>query len=439
MDNYTAMKPRFSTLDEWLAWQDSLHWTTIDLGLDRLREVASKMQLADDLPFTIITVGGTNGKGSTVAMLDAMLLAEGYVTGAYTSPFLYNYNERIKISGQECSDKLLCLAFDTIDRARGDISLTYFEFSTLAAIWLFKQQGVDVAILEVGMGGRLDAVNLWNADVAIITSIGVDHVQWLGDNREDIGREKAGIMRQHRPVVSGDLNPPQSIAAQAETKNARLFQAGKDFYWKIQATSWSLYLENTGRINDNQWLELPFPALQGDFQVNNAAVVVVALQSLYPLLKISTDSVSAGLRQVQLAGRLEKIQTKPDVILDVAHNGHAAKELANWLSNNPVQGKTYALFSMLEDKDVEQVVEIMESVIDRWFVSTVDDPRAMSPGNLVLKMKNKRNSFGKGNLKVTPFNTLEVAWEECKAEANEADRIIVFGSFLVLSEFKVIY
>ena len=440
-------KPRFNTLDEWLVWQDSLHWTTIDLGLDRLRDVANKMQLFNDLPFTIITVGGTNGKGSTVAMLDAILQAEGYMTGAYTSPYLYRYNERIKISGEECSDDLICLAFEAIDLARGDTSLTYFEFATLAAIWVFKQQGVQVAILEVGMGGRLDAVNCWDADAAIITSIGVDHVQWLGDNREDIGYEKSGIMRQNRPVISGDRSPPQSIEAQAQEKNAKLLQAGKHFIWKTQASSWSLSILSAQSVvsnNEQQWLELPYPALQGDFQINNAAVAITALLSLSTKLEISTESLSVGLRQVKLAGRLEQIQARPDVILDVAHNAHAAKELANWLSNNSIDGKTYALFSMLADKDAGQVVRVLSPVIDQWFVSTVDDPRGLAPDDLVLKMtgasdKNSSRAYKNSELKITPYNTLKVAWETCEKEARQGDRIIVFGSFLVLSEFKVIY
>ncbi len=437
-------KPRYNTLDEWLVWQDSLHWTTIDLGLDRLREVADKMKLLNDLPFTIMTVGGTNGKGSTVAMLDAILQAEGHISGAYTSPYLYRYNERIKISGEECSDNLICLAFEAIDAARGEISLTYFEFATLAAIWVFKQQGVQVAILEVGMGGRLDAVNCWDADVAMITSIGVDHVQWLGDNREDIGYEKSGIMRQNRPIISGDRNPPQSIEAQAQEKNARLLQAGKHFIWKMQASSWSLSIIFTQSTFDKQWLDLPYPALQGDFQVNNAAVAITALLSISSKLEVSIESLSVGLRQVKLAGRLEQIQANPAVILDVAHNAHAAKELANWLSNNPIKGKTYALFSMLADKDIGQVVKMLSPVIDQWFVTTVDDPRGLVPDVLVLKMiganeNGSSHDYKNSELKITAYNTLKVAWEVCEKEASDCDRIIVLGSFLVLSEFKVIY
>ena len=441
------MEARFNTLEEWLLWQESLHWTTIDFGLDRLREVASKLQIIDDLPFTIITVGGTNGKGSTVAMLDAMLQSEGYQTGTYTSPYLYRYNERIKILGEECSDELICDAFAAIDKTRGDISLTYFEFATLAAMWIFKQQSIQVALLEVGMGGRLDAVNLWDANAAIITSIGVDHVQWLGDNREDIGYEKSGIMRESRPVISGDLNPPQSIAAQAEAKGAKLLQAGKNFFWKTKISSWHFSTLSEEREDYQKTLELPYPALQGDFQVNNAAVAIAALQSLSSLLEVSTESISTGLKQVKLAGRLEQIQHSPDVILDVAHNAHAAKELAKWLSDNPIQGKTFALFSMLADKDIGQVVQIMAPVINQWFVSSVDDPRGLSAEDLVVEMQSiiDQGSHGCGKnatekkIVITSYNTLKTAWEKCKPEVNNIDRVIVFGSFLVLSEFKVIY
>ncbi len=502
--------PRFNTLDKWLGWQESLHWKSVDLGLNRIREVAQRLQLLT-LPFTVITVAGTNGKGSTVALLESMLMEAGYRVGSYTSPYLYRYNERIKLSSnsannssnksvaEEADDALICAAFAAIDSARAahgtnntegeEISLTYFEFATLAAIWIFHQKNIQIAILEVGMGGRLDAVNLWDNDVAIISSIGIDHVKWLGDNREDIGREKSGIMRRGKPVISGDPKPPRSISEQATEIGAILYQAGEDrlgknqqegsqtgkgFSWQVGETDWNL------RVADCEWLNLPFPALKGDFQFNNAAVAISALYALRNKLKVSDAAIRAGLRQVKLLGRLEQVQTQPDIILDVAHNGHAASQLAKWLaeiaiqktSQTPsqmpsqmpsqkveqkkVQGKTYALFSMLDDKDINQVVKVMKPYIDRWFVSTLDDPRGIPTKELVRKMKGIDSDANSENLEIgadtdylnadletdiyiDAFDTLEVAWKNCKKELTKADKVIVFGSFLVLSQFKVIF
>ncbi len=445
------MSARFNTLDEWLEWQESLHWTSIDLGLKRLREVAERMQLLTT-PFTLITVGGTNGKGSTVAMLEAILIEEGYRTGSYTSPYLYRYNERIKLSGEDSEDTLICAAFEAIDKAREadgargeSISLTYFEFATLAAIWIFKQKQVQVAIMEVGMGGRLDAVNLWDADVAIITSIGIDHVKWLGDNREDIGREKSGIMRSGKPVISGDLNPPESINKYAAEIKAILYQAGDHFSWKVDDTGWVL------RLTNQQGLDLPFPALQGDFQFNNAAVAIAALSVLKDKLDVSEGSIRNGFKKVRLAGRLEQIQTRPDIILDVAHNAHAVKQLALWLSKSlsknlpekqteqSVKGKTYALFSMLDDKDITEVVKTMTPHVDRWFVSTLDDPRGLPVADLVREMRAIGNANESQEIEVDAFGSLELAWNACKSQLTEVDKVIVFGSFLVLSQFKVIF
>ena len=437
------MTPRFSSLDDWLRWQESLHWTSIDLGLNRIREVANRMQLFD-ITFPVITVAGTNGKGSTVAMLEAILHEEGYQTGTYTSPYLYRYNERIKLSTKEADDALICTAFEAIDQARmkGDeVSLTYFEFATLAAIWIFKERHVEVAILEVGMGGRLDAVNLWDADVAIITSIGIDHVKWLGDNREDIGREKAGIMRTDRPVISGDPNPPESIATQAARIKAILYQAGDDFSWEKKDSVWNLMSES------QCWENLPLPALKGNFQLNNAAVALMALLTLRDKLPVTTLCIKAGLQQVKLPGRLEYIQTQPDIILDVAHNAHAAKQLALWLSSLPNKsGKTYAVFSMLDDKDISEVARILNPYIDHWFIATLDDPRGLPVKDLEKKMKGIDSKRGKSidietvtEAEIDSFESISDAWNVCKNRLEKKDKVIVFGSFLVLSEFKVIF
>ncbi len=422
------MSSRFGTLQQWLDWQESLHWTSIDLGLGRIREVAQNLQLLDP-PFTVITVAGTNGKGSTIALLESMLLAEGYTTGAYTSPYLYRYNERIKLTGKEATDAQICEAFQVIDNARGDISLTYFEFATLAAIWVFKQQKIQVALLEVGMGGRLDAVNLWDSDVAVITSIGIDHVKWLGDNREDIAREKAGIMRVGHPVISGDLDPPYSISEQARRVGAILLQAGEYFFWETGKAGWQLCCGET------RWIDLPLPALKGAIQINNAAVAVTVLQALQDVFPVTEKAIHAGLQHVVLPGRLECIQHEPEVILDVAHNAHAAQQLAAWLADHPVRGNTYALFSMLDDKDIAVVAKIMDIVVDGWFVAGLGDIRGLEADKLVKEMQLEPERLSR----IKAFETLDLAWESCKKQAKKADRIIVFGSFLVLSEFKVIF
>ncbi|MEN9424451.1 MAG: bifunctional tetrahydrofolate synthase/dihydrofolate synthase, partial [Pseudomonadota bacterium] len=302
-----------NTLDDWLRWQEHQFLTAIKLGLGRIHDVAERMDLLQ-LPVPVMTVGGTNGKGSTCAMLTRILMLQGYRVGTYTSPHLLRYNERIAVNAEPVSDAAICQAFAAIDHARDDIDLTYFEFGTLAAVYCFLQANVDVIVLEVGLGGRLDACNLWDADVAVITSIGIDHVDWLGSTREAIGREKAGIMRAGKPVVCGDPQPPAIIAAEAARIGAPLLQYGQDF-------------TSAG---------IPQPALLGDVQRQNAACVVTALQQLAERLPVSAENIHQGLQSVSLMGRMQRVHEQPEVIVDVAHNPHAAKELAAWLKKNPL-------------------------------------------------------------------------------------------------------
>ncbi|MCK5725708.1 MAG: bifunctional tetrahydrofolate synthase/dihydrofolate synthase [Thiotrichaceae bacterium] len=421
------MKPRFTTLDDWLHWQESLHWQSIDLGLDRIREVAGRLSLFE-LPFQLITVAGTNGKGSTIALMEAMLASTEYSVGIYTSPHLYRYNERVCIDEIEVSDAMLCDAFSAIDEARQNISLSYFEFSTLAAVWLFQQKSVDIGILEVGLGGRLDAVNCWDADIAVITSIGIDHVDWLGDNRESIAREKAGIFRKDKIAVSGDPEPPKAIALLAEKVGAVLLQVGRDFDWQCAEANWQL------KWNDLLWQELPFPALVGEHQVNNAATAIITLQHLQKVI-IDKVMIEKALKRVSLSARMEFLQTKPDIILDVAHNPHAVEKLALWLEKNPIQGKTYALFTMLEDKDIATVVSHMAVYIDHWYVVGLAEPRGLSGENLVSRMTEKRVN----KLDLSLYETVEMAWNTCKTKLGSHDRFVVFGSFGLISQFKVIF
>jgi dihydrofolate synthase/folylpolyglutamate synthase len=393
------------TLAEWLDWQEQQFPAEIKLDLQRIHAVAERMGLLQ-LPVPVITVGGTNGKGSTCAMLTRILQQQGYKVGTYTSPHLLRYNERIAINAEPVEDAAICAAFEAIDAARGQITQTYFEFGTLAAVWCFLQAKVDVIVLEIGLGGRLDACNLWDADVAIITSIGIDHVAWLGSTRESIGREKAGIMRAGKPVVCGDPNPPASIASEAARIGANLLQYGRDF-------------TSAG---------IPPLALKGDVQVQNAACVVTALQQLQAVLPISDTAIAEGLRTVTLPGRMQKVWDAPELLLDVAHNPHAATELALWLKKNPVAGKTSAIFSILADKDISGVLEIMAEHMDAWHLIPLQGQRAASMDLLKTKMEEAGVQ--------TPIHfhsDFQSAWNSVRLSAEKQDRVVAFGSFLVVS------
>ncbi|WML91676.1 bifunctional tetrahydrofolate synthase/dihydrofolate synthase [Thiothrix lacustris] len=393
------------TLDDWLRWQEYQFLLSIKLGLERIRTVAERMDLLQ-LPVPVIMVGGTNGKGSTCAMLTRILTLQGYRVGTYTSPHLMRYNERIAINAEPASDAMICEAFTAIDKARDGIDLTYFEFGTLAAAWCFVQAKVDVMVLEVGLGGRLDACNLWDADVAIITSIGIDHEDWLGSTRKAIGREKAGIMRAGKPVISGDPQPPATIASEAARIGARLLQYGQDF--------------NAEGV--------PTPALLGDVQQQNAACVVTALQQLHEILPVSPAVMAEGLRTVSLTGRMQRVHEEPEVLLDVAHNPHAAKELALWLKKNPVEGKTFAIFSILADKDIAGVLEIMATQVNEWHLVPLSGSRAASRELLVDKVQ---ASDAQATIHV--YSDFQSAWNSIHLMAEKQDRVVAFGSFLVVS------
>jgi len=410
------------TLADWLSWQETLHLSEIDLGLDRIREVAKNLGLLSP-SFPIITIAGTNGKGSYVAFFESILKEQGYKTGSYTSPHLIDYNERIKLSSLNVSDEFIIKAFEKIDQARDGISLTYFEFGTLAAIYIFTQQKVDVAILEVGLGGRLDASNLWDTSLAIITSIGIDHIDWLGDDREVIAVEKAGIMRKDVPVICGDLDPPHSIATEAKQLGAILYQINKDFSYKKQkhkTWNWKGF---------NQSYTLPSPSLSGDFQLNNSATVIAGLNAIKHLLPIDEDSIKQGLKKASIIGRLQLIQQKPEWLIDVAHNPHAAKQLVKYLNTNPVKGKTIALFSMLKDKDINQVIAIMNSNIDEWHIVELDGPRSTKLPDLKrIIMQQSQNKT------VLTHKSFVEACKSLKRTSKLQDRVVAFGSFLVISE-----
>jgi len=415
------------TLPDWLRWQESLHLTTIDLGLERIREVASRLGLLDiDVP--LITVAGTNGKGSTVTVLAAILQAADYRVGAYTSPHILHYNERIAVDGVPVADADIVAAFEAIEAVRQGVSLTYFEFGTLAAMWIFRQHAVQAIVLEVGLGGRLDATNLWDADVAVITAIGIDHVDWLGDDREVIGREKAGIARAGRPMVCGDPDPPASIAQVAAALPAPLLQYGRDFRVEpgSDAGTFSVLLLQDGR--ETGWRDLPLPTIGGTAQRLNVAHSLVALSRLGERLPMpGREAIVQGIGKARLAGRLQKIHNAPDIWIDVAHNPHAAEKLAEWLKSHNVGGRTLALFSMLGDKDIAGVVRPLLPLFDEWHYFPLLEKRGAS----LEKLEEVMLQLSVDN--AVPWVDFEHAWAGLNPRLNHDDRLVVFGSFLVVS------
>lgn len=417
-----------SSLSEWLAWQESLHLSAIDLGLDRIQVVAERLNLLKP-DFPIITVAGTNGKGSAVAMLSSILNAAGYKVGAYTSPHILRYNERVALSGEPVADQWLCDAFSAIEAVRAEVSLTYFEFGTLAAMWIFQQQAVDVAVLEVGLGGRLDATNLWDADVAALTSIALDHADWLGTDREQIAYEKASIARAGRALVCGDPQPPQRVAGTAGAIGADLIQFGVDFKVAAQTDErFTVLCCNEAGEWSPLWGDLPRPALLGDVQLQNAALVLITLQqSQSKLPAIDQRAVVAGLQQVKLPGRLQRLQQQPDVWLDVAHNPEAAELLAKWLEKQPIVGKTWAIFSILADKDLQSVVKPLQASIDGWHIFPLDNPRAASLERISASLA------ACGVAEQTQHADIQQAWQQVSAFLEPHDRVVIFGSFLVVS------
>jgi dihydrofolate synthase/folylpolyglutamate synthase len=409
---------RFNTLPEWLSWQENLHFTEVDPGLARIGQVWRKLN-GKSLPFRVVTVAGTNGKGSSVAMLESILRSAGYKTGTYTSPHLLRYNERICVNHEPCDDDTICQAFERIDQARDGISLTYFEYATLAAIDIFCEQEIDIAILEVGMGGRLDAVNLFDADIALITPIGIDHTAWLGTTRELIGAEKAGIMRAERPVVCSESVPPQSVLDYAQSLPTQLYHAERDFsYSKCDETwSWSSH----SLIHSN----LSKPNLEGLYQFDNASAVLKVIELLSGMgLNISSDDINKGLVEVRLSGRFQRIPGQVERILDVTHNQQGAENLVNLLSAHPCEGKTYAVLGMFKDKDVSSVLSVLDKAIDSWFLAGLTGSRALSADEIYLSAQKVIQPE-----KLEKYDDVVTAYEHAMEHATSGDRVLIFGSF----------
>lgn len=409
----------FSRLSDWLAWQETLHPNPIDLGLGRINEVLRRLQWRGfDCP--VITISGTKGKGSCAAILESILSAAAYRVGLFTSPHLRRYNERLRIAGEEISDAALCAIFERIDAARGEITLTYFEFNALAALLAFATAGLDAVILEVGMGGRLDAVNVVDADVAVITSIGLDHCEWLGYDLESIGREKAGIMRAGHPAVYGSLDMPASIAEQAQKLGASLLKLGSDFVCEIHPAHWDWHL------GSQHHLQLPKPALQGSVQIYNAAAALTALNCLSPQLPIGRSAIEAGLRTVRLPGRFQIVPGPVEWLLDVAHNALSAQTLADNLANCVERRRTIAVFAALADKDIAAMVDALRAHIDTWVVVGLSSARALSTENLAERLRQL------GVKAVVSADSVASACALARDLARPGDRILAFGSFLVV-------
>ncbi len=414
---------RFKSLDEWLSWQESLNPKEIDLGLERVSRVLHGAGHRNHFDCPLITVAGTNGKGSVVAYLEAIALAGGYTTCTYTSPHLLRYNERIRINGNEIDDNSLCAAFERIDQARGEEQLTYFEFGTLAAIDLFMIARPDLVIMEIGLGGRLDAVNIMQPSVSVITTVAIDHTDWLGTDRETIGLEKAGILRPGCPAVCGDFDPPQSVLRHAAELAVKLKLIGHDFQVEHSSETWRL------RANDSSLDELPLPALAGEFQLANAATAIMALRSLHGFTT-AVDAIKQGLRNVRLSGRFQVIRQQPVVIVDVAHNLQAAESLVSQLKAHDYTGRTHAVVAMLADKPVADVVQAVSDEIDCWYTAGLESvPRGLSAAHMADAVERLTS-----DVKLSAASTVTSACEQALAAAAGNDRIIIFGSFYTVAE-----
>jgi dihydrofolate synthase/folylpolyglutamate synthase len=409
---------KFTRLEQWLEWQQSLHPSVIELGLERIAQVWRRLEPGDRVPRpVIITVAGTNGKGSTVAILESILRQAGYRTAAYTSPHLLKYNERIRCDGRDISDAELMDAFARVEDARCGVALTYFEYGTLAAFHHLLRQRPRVLLLEVGLGGRLDAVNLLDPDVSMITGIALDHCQWLGDSLASIAAEKAGIMRPDRTAVLMQRSSLPLLAPWVRHYRARAMSLGEHYRYQRAGSRW--HWQGLGAV----YQDLPLPALIGDFQLDNAAGALAALDSLKDTLPVTPEQVAEGLLRVSLPGRMQVLRRDPLILLDVAHNPQAADTLAENLAKWPCRGRRLACFSMLADKDLAGLVTPLIDRVDHWYLSAVQDPRAMSLDALVAGM----DAMGVAH---TPCplgsgQALALAF----ADLTPADQLLVFGTF----------
>nr|WP_067295159.1 bifunctional tetrahydrofolate synthase/dihydrofolate synthase [Marinobacterium profundum] len=409
-------------LNEWLERIEACHPSDIELGLDRVRDVATRLEL-DFSRSKVVTIAGTNGKGSTQTFLDCMLREAGYSTGCYSSPHFLRYNERVRINGDEASDEALCSAFEAVEAARGEIPLTYFEYGTLAALKIFSQKAPDFVLLEVGLGGRLDAVNIVDPQVAVVTSIALDHTDWLGDTRELIGREKAGIFRADTPAVCGDPEPPVTVAQAADELGARLYQVGDSFTYLEQAKGWHWQ----GRNLQGESVEFHYLPLPG-LPLPNAAT---ALQVLHLLLEApSRSNIESALRNACMTGRMQRLMLDDtECILDVAHNPQAAQYIAGRLAKSPPVGRQHVLLGMLNDKDVNGVLKALQPVAQCWHFAGLGGPRGQSAAALALRMR-----VLDPLAQCLTYSDVAEALAGVRAQVAAGDRVLIAGSFFTVSE-----
>ncbi len=399
-----------SPLVTWLHYLENLHSQAIELGLDRIQRVAERLDLLKPAP-VVFTVAGTNGKGTTCRTLETLLMAAGYRVGVYSSPHLVRYTERVRVQGAELDEARHSASFAQINAGRGDISLTYFEFGTLSALNLFREEKLDVVILEVGLGGRLDATNIVDADVAVITSIALDHTDWLGPDRESIGREKAGVFRAGKPAVVGEADMPHTIAEVAHEKGARLMQIGRDWHWQQQEAHWT-FQDAQGALRDLPLPQVPLP---------NAATALAALRA--SSLNVSEALIREHLPLAMLPGRFQTVSASPRVILDGAHNPHAAHYLASRLAALPPHGKVHAVVGMLHDKDIAGTLAALSPEVDEWYCAPLDGPRGATAAELMTHL-----NAG------AAFNDVAAAWHAAQQRANPEDVILVCGSFHTVAQ-----
>ncbi len=421
-------------LPGWLTYLESLHpkgQAGIELGLERVRQVSAALGQQAFCP--IITVGGTNGKGSSVAYLESILSRAGYRVGCYTSPHLLHYNERVRVSGQSVTDADLCAAFTQVEAVRqaaGNIFLTYFEFGTLAAWQVFKAAACEVLVLEVGLGGRLDAVNLYDPDVALVTTVDLDHMDWLGPDRESIGFEKAGIFRAGKPALCGDAEPPASLLARAEELQAPLLIMGRDFGFQKDDEN-RLQWRYWGRRADGslQRRSLAYPSLRGGVQLRNAAQVIAALDVLAPLLPVTMQAIREGLIHADIPGRFQVLPGRPAIVLDVGHNPQALGVLAENLGTMGFFDNTYAVLGMLADKDVAGSIRALQGKVGHWFLATLEGPRGLSAEALAEQVCKADPGVG-----YSCYESPGLALAAAQKQAGENDRILAFGSFYTVAD-----
>jgi len=415
------MPASMETLNDWLERAERLHPKNIELGLERAKEMAQRIGLRFGCP--VITVAGTNGKGSTCAILESILMHAGYRTAVFTSPHLVHFEERLRLRGEAVDASKLIASFEVVEKARGDMALTYFEFTTLGILHCMTEEKPDVAILEVGLGGRLDAVNIVDTDCAVITSIDLDHMEYLGPDRESIGFEKAGIMRPGKPAIVSDPVPPQSVLDHANAIGADLWRFGTDFNFSGDKQQWGW----SGR--GRRYSGLAYPALRGANQLINAAGVLAALEALRPQLPITAQAVRNGLAMVELPGRFQIVPGEPALVLDVAHNAHAVAALAENLDAMGFYPTTHGVFGVMADKDLAPILARIGPLIDRWYFTDLPTPRAAKAADLLAawQAQNTRTDAS-ASVHAGPTEALRAAI----GQAGPADRIVVFGSFFTV-------